>query len=213
VSERPFLTRLGRPFARVATDALVRRPALWPLFRGLLRLQFDRLAPSWDELRSPGHLAAFERALDDVAPAPRRALDLGTGTGAGAFALARRFPDCEVTGVDLAAGMIEEASRATPPDLAGRVSFEVGDASRLRFPDGAFDLVALANMIPFFDELVRLVAAGGHVLFSFSSGPETPIYVPPERLRAELARRDFRDFREFGEGAATALLARKDGAG
>jgi len=63
-------------------------------------------------------------------------------------------------------------------------------------------------MIPFFDELARVVAPGGHVLFGFSAGPETPIWVPPERLREELGARGFTDFADFEAGGGTALLAR-----
>jgi SAM-dependent methyltransferase len=89
------------------------------------------------------------------------------------------------------------------------VRFEVADASRLPYESGAFDLVTLANMIPFFDELSRVLAPGGHALFAFSGGAGTPIYVPPERLRSELDRRGFAEFAEFDTGRGTALLARK----
>ena len=43
----------------------------------------------------------------------------------------------------------------------------------------------------------------------FSAGPETPIWVPPERLRKELESRGFSDFAGFEAGVGTALLARK----
>src|SRR5918911_3092044 len=188
---------LGRRFARLVTNAVVRRPALWRLFRGPLRRQFDRLAPQWDAIRSPGHLAAFERALERVEPPPRRALDLGTGTGDGAFTVARRFPDAEVVGVDIAEAMIAAARRKTSPELASRVRFELGDAAALPFEDGAFELVSLANMIPFFDELARVAAPGGYVVFGFSGGSGTPIYVDPRRLRGELERRGFTHFAEL----------------
>ena len=89
--------------------------------------------------------------------------------------------------------------------------YERGDASALPFDDGAFDLVAHANMIPFFDEVERVLAPGGQARFAFSSGAETPIYVPNERLRDELARRGFSDFAEFTAGRGIALLARKHG--
>ena len=204
-----MIAQIGCKFARFTTDQVVRQPRLWRLFRGLMRLQFERLAPVWDRMRGPEAFAALEAALDAVETPPKRALDLGTGTGEAALLVARRFPEAEVVGVDLAPAMLEEARRKTPPDLADRVRFEEGDASRLAYPDGLFDLVTLANMIPFFDELARVVAPGGRVVFSFSAGPETPIYVPPGRLREELARRGFADFAEFAVGPGTALVARK----
>jgi SAM-dependent methyltransferase len=204
---------LGRRFARVVTRVILRRPTLWPLFRGLLRLQFEHLAPHWDSLRPPDHLAAYEAALESVGVAPARALDLGTGTGAGAFAIARRFPAARVVGVDLAERMLAEARSKTPLELAGRVEFAVADASALPFPDGEFELIGMGNMFAFWDELARVTAPGGHVLFAFSHGPQTPMYVPFPRAREELARRDFVEFAEFGTGEGTALLARKRPAG
>ncbi len=200
---------LGQKFARLSTNAVVRSPRLWRLFRPLVRRQFDAIAGNWDTMRDPTHLAPYEAALAAVEPAPTKALDLGTGTGQGAFAIARRFPSTEVVGVDLADGMLAEARRKMPPELAERVAFENGDAASLPFPDASFDLVAHANMIPFFDELARVLAPGGQAVFAFSLGPRTPIYVPPERLRQELARRGFTEFAEFDAGKGTALLARK----
>jgi ubiquinone/menaquinone biosynthesis C-methylase UbiE len=200
---------LGQKFARLSTNAVVRSPRLWRFFRPLVRKQFDAIAGDWDTMRDPTHLAPYEAALAAVDPAPTKALDLGTGTGQGAFAIARRFPSTEVVGVDLADGMLAEARRKTPAELAQRVRFENGDAASLPFPDGSFDLVAHANMIPFFDELARVLAPGGRAVFAFSLGPGTPIYVPPERLREELARRGFAEFAEFAAGKGTALLARK----
>jgi ubiquinone/menaquinone biosynthesis C-methylase UbiE len=204
-----LVEQAGRKFARFATNVVVRRPTLWRLFRGPMRRQFEMLAPRWDTMRSPGHLASFEAALAHIEGSPRRALDLGTGTGEGAFAIARRFPAVEVVGVDLSDAMLAEARRKRPPELAGRVDFEVGDAARLPYEDGTFNLVTLANMIPFFDELARVSAPGGYALFAFSGGPQTPIYVPFERLRAELSRRGFTDFADFHAGQGTALLARR----
>ena len=160
-------------------------------------------------MRDPAHLEPYEAALAAVDPAPAMALDLGTGTGEGAFAIARRFPRTEVVGVDLADAMLAEARRKMPPELAERVRFENADASALPFADASLDLVAHANMIPFFDELARVLAPGGQAVFAFSVGPGTPIYVPPERLREELARRGFTEFAEFDAGKGTALLARK----
>jgi SAM-dependent methyltransferase len=199
---------LGRRVARMTTNAVVARPRLWGALRWLTRAQFDRLAPVWDSMRRPEAFAALERALETLTAAPKRVLDLGTGTGLAAFVVARRFPEADVVGVDLAAGMVEQARQRTPPELVERVRFEQGDAAKLPFEDGAFDLVQLANMIPFFDELARVTAPGGHLALSFSAGPETPIWVPPERLRRKLGAHGFTDFADFEAEGGTALLAR-----
>jgi ubiquinone/menaquinone biosynthesis C-methylase UbiE len=203
------LEELGRKFARFTTNQVVRRPWAWRFLRRLTRRQFNRIAPVWDQFRSPESFAPLEAALDSLDTRPRSVLDLGTGTGAAAFIVARRFPDASVVGADLARAMLAEARGKTPPELTGRVRFEEADAERLPFSDSEFDLVTLANMIPFFDELARVTAPGGAVVFAFSSGPETPIYVPPDVLRIELGERGFTDFAEFAAGNGTALVAHK----
>jgi SAM-dependent methyltransferase len=194
----------GQRFARFATDVVVRRPFLWRVFRAPLRRTFDRLAPVWDEMRMPEAFAPVEAALAALPEEPRSVLDLGTGTGSVAQVVAERFPVAQVTGVDVSPKMIDVArAKGT------RVRFEVADAERLPYDDDAFDLVTLGNMIPFFDELARVTATDGYVLFAFSGGDQTPIYVPFERLRAELASRGFADFADFSAGRGTAFLARK----
>jgi SAM-dependent methyltransferase len=203
------LERLGRRFARFVTTAVVARPTLWRLLRRPLRSQFEHLAPVWDKRRGPETLIPLGAALDRLDEAPQQILDLGTGTGAAARVIARRFPDAEVVGVDLAPKMVEEARALLPADLAGRVRFEVGDASTLEFEPGAFDLVVLLNMIPFFEELARVTAPGGTVIFAFSSGPDTPIYVPTERLRERLEPLGFEGFEEAAAGPGTAVMARR----
>lgn len=199
----------GQRFARLVTDAVVRRPSLWRVFRGPLRNMFDGLAPTWETRIGPHHLGALDLALEGI-PAPRRALDLGTGTGVVALALAARYPEAEVLGIDLSPGMVDEASRKLSAELADRVRFEVGDASALASRDGEFELVVLSNMIPFSAELARVVAPGGALVLSFSRGAETPIYVAPERLRRELGGRGFAEFAEFSAEPATAFRAKRE---
>jgi ubiquinone/menaquinone biosynthesis C-methylase UbiE len=195
---------LGQRYARFVTDVVTRQPRLWRLLRWTVRRQFDRIAPVWDEMRSPDAFAPVERALDALPGPPRRVLDLGTGTGSVAILVAERFPAAEAVGADVAPQMIEKA-RAK----GSRVQFDVADAEHLPYADASFDLVTLGNMIPFFDELVRVTAPEGYVLFAFSAGAETPIYVPSSTLRTELDRRGFADFAEFSAGRGTSLLARK----
>jgi len=198
--------KVGQRFARLATDAVVRRPMLWRLFRGPLRTSFNKLAPSWETMRRPDSFAPVEAALDRLDSQPQRVLDLGTGTGAVARLAAERFPDAAVVGADLSPQMIDQARLLTDSE---RITYQVADAQKLPFADGSFDLITLANMIPFFDELARVLAPGGRVVVAYSAGPETPIYVPAERLRRELGRRGFVDFAELSGGRGVALLAVK----
>src|SRR5262245_64472677 len=101
--------------------------------------------------------------------------------------------------------MIEEARRRVPG-----ASFEVGDASHLPFGDGSFDVVTHTNMIPFLDEVARVLSPGGWTLFAYTNGAGTPIYVRPELLRQELGRRGFAEFADVAVGRGIALLARRD---
>ena len=192
-----------RKLARLITDAVVRRPVLWRLLRRRLRNMFDRIAPTWEARLRPEHLDALRLALDGLS-APARVLDVGSGTGVAARALAEWYGDAEVVGVDLAPAMVAEAERR-----GGRARFQVADASRLPFPDGAFELVVLMNAIPFFDELARVTAPGGTAAVSFSRGAETPIFVAESTLRRELGRRGFSDFAVFAAPPATAFRARR----
>jgi ubiquinone/menaquinone biosynthesis C-methylase UbiE len=195
-------------FARFVTQVVVRVPWLWRLFRPALTRTFDRLAPTWDS-RSVDQfrLGAIALALDAVEPPPQTVLDLGTGSGSVARQAAARWPDAEITGADVSAGMVEEARRRA---TSARQRYDIADASRLPYADGAFELVALNNMIPFFDELARVTARGGRVAIAFSRGPETPIWVPLDRVSAELEKRNFVHITTFSNGLGQSLLARKN---
>jgi ubiquinone/menaquinone biosynthesis C-methylase UbiE len=194
---------LGQRFARLVTSAVVRAPFLWRVLRRPMTRQFDRLAPEWDATRVSRERLAPMIAVLETLEEPRRALDVGTGSGAVARLLSERWPGAEVIGVDVSPAMVEEARRL------GGERYEVGDAAGLPFDDGSFDLLTLNNMIPFFDELARVTAPGGHVAIAYSRGSQTPIWVPLDRVRAELERRGFLHVADFRAGPGVALLARR----
>jgi SAM-dependent methyltransferase len=203
VNER--LAGLGRRYARFATTVAVAHPRLWRLVRPLMRRNFDALAPQWDAIRRGDTTAAVDLVFERV-DAPRRVLDVGTGTGLVAGLAAERFPGAEVVGVDLSPRMVEIARGNHG---GGRVRFEVADAAALPFEEGTFDLAVLLNMIPFPDELARVLEPGGRVAIVFSRGPDTPIWAPPETLRPQLQRAGFAELEEERVGPAVVLLARR----
>ncbi len=156
-------------------------------------------------MQSPDGLAPYTEALERVDTSVGRALDVGTGSGRGAEELQRRYiPRPRSSGSTCRPAMLDEARKLLP-----EIEFVEGDASRLPFRDGDFDLVAHANMIPFVDEVARVLRPGGWVIFAFSGGDKTPIYVAPDRLARELTRRGFTDFAEISAGHGTAVLARR----
>jgi ubiquinone/menaquinone biosynthesis C-methylase UbiE len=93
-------------------------------------------------------------------------LDVGCGTGNLAFAVRARA-DCLVKGLDFSAAYIDSAkSRNHDP----RITFEVGDAAAMPYPDDSFDRV-LSLLVLFFvrdalravDEMKRVARHGATV--------------------------------------------------
>ena len=199
-----------RRFARFVTNRVVAHPAAWRILRPLFRRQWDYAASTWEQSRRPDSFDPIKAALDLLPSPPGRALDVGTGTGGAAFTIAVRFPHAKVVGVDLSSEMVDRARSKITGPVAGRLSFQQADASSLPFPAEDFDLVTHSNMIPFFDETARVLRPGGHAIYAFSSGTETPIYVPLDRLQGELQKRGFTEFARCSAGRGMALVARKN---
>ncbi|MEZ5564136.1 MAG: malonyl-ACP O-methyltransferase BioC [Gammaproteobacteria bacterium] len=99
---------------------------------------FTRAAHCYDDadaLQTEVRDRLLER-LELVLLRPARVLDLGSGTGKALPALAARYPDAEIIGVDLTPDMLQvAATRIDTPRLV------CGDAARLPFADQSFDLV------------------------------------------------------------------------
>jgi cyclopropane fatty-acyl-phospholipid synthase-like methyltransferase len=100
----------------------------------------------------------------------QRILDAGCGVGDGAVWLARHF-EVEVVGISLVPSQIARAQAfARKMGVARRVSFEVGDYTRTRFPGASFDVVwALESLCHapdkrrFLAEAQRLLRPGGRL--------------------------------------------------
>ena len=149
-------------------------------------------------MRRPEAFAGLERALEALPAAPKRVLDLGTGTGLAAFVAARRFPEAEVVGVDLAPAMVEQARQRTPPSWpsASASSRPTRRGSRSRTARSTSS--SSPNMIPFFDELARVTAPGGHVVVLVLGRPgDADLGAAGAPPRASSGARGFADFADF----------------
>jgi SAM-dependent methyltransferase len=105
-----------------------------------------------------------------------RAIDSGTGAGTLALALAPLVR--EVVGVDIVPELLEQARKEAPAN----VSFLEGDATKLPFEIGSFDLACtrrtlhhIAHPEPAIAELARVTVPGGHVFVDDQIAPVDPL--------------------------------------
>lgn len=130
---------------------------------------FDAIAPSYDAMNSYMSLGLHrkwrDKSLDEVQESfaerevsPAKILDIACGTGDVAFELLKRFPEAEVTGVDLSEGMLrlaEERKNSLDGAEKKRLNFEKGDCLNLKFKDDSFDLVTVAYGVRNFEQLAE----------------------------------------------------------
>jgi ubiquinone/menaquinone biosynthesis C-methylase UbiE len=131
-----------------------------------VRVDYDSVSGRYDRSRSFD--SAFTERLKAALPAdfwPRRALDAGCGTGNATRCAMEAFPGAAVVGLDLSAGMLGKARGK----LAG-LPLVRGDAARLPFSAGAFDLVLSTYVLHHLDgpggycaEAARVLASGGRL--------------------------------------------------
>jgi SAM-dependent methyltransferase len=117
---------------------------------------------------SRGIADSIEHAVLRLRPSPgERILDLSTGTGWTSRVVARS--GATVTGVDIAGDLLDAArQKAAAEGLA--IRYELGDAERLPFEDGAFDAVISTCGVMFASraeaaaaELARVCRPGGRI--------------------------------------------------
>jgi ubiquinone/menaquinone biosynthesis C-methylase UbiE len=102
--------------------------------------------------------------------AGQRVLDVATGSGNTAMSAARRA--CDVIGVDLVPALLDRARERVHAERLRNITFELGDAQALPFPDSDFDVVlsTFGHMFaPDPDraaaEMARVAKPGGTVAF------------------------------------------------
>ena len=139
---------------------------------------YDGVAPRYDHFRDLWlRLAgadAEEAMLEDIRRVLRpgmRVLDAGAGTGAISRAILAMQPDVQLTMLDISPAMLAEAASLD----AVR---DVGSVLDLPYPANSFDLVVSAWVIETVpdptravQEYLRVVAPGGHVVYTFCSLP------------------------------------------
>ena len=160
---------------------------------------YDQEAMGYESTRygSPyGRLfrAAHLRTLDEVLEPAAKVLDVASGTGQLLPALVK-FGQ-EVVAIDLTPAMLEESRKRHAGEA--RIVYAVGDASRLPYPDHAFDIVASARFLHLFEparqaefiaEMARVVRPGGLLVVDFYSADARRLFWLPITLYRLLARK------------------------
>ncbi|WP_437731535.1 class I SAM-dependent methyltransferase [Sorangium sp. So ce1335] len=106
----------------------------------LILEQFTRQARPFAEVRAHSSEDAMALLLDALAPSPSdTVLDVACGPGIVACALAPRV--ASVRGLDIVPAMLDEARQRQARLGLSNVAWELGDASRLPYPDESYRLV------------------------------------------------------------------------
>ncbi|UCD82581.1 MAG: class I SAM-dependent methyltransferase [Desulfobacterales bacterium] len=103
-------------------------------------------------------------------------LDLGTGPGYLPIEILKRSPAIKIIGVDLSRKLIRMAnSNAIKAGVSDRVSFEVGNAAKLRYNNNSFEMVISTGMLHSLKNPLNVLIEINRVL---KNGGEAWIYDP-----------------------------------
>jgi phthiocerol/phenolphthiocerol synthesis type-I polyketide synthase E len=147
------------------------------------------LSPQFAVVAVPDHYLngnSVRLVLELIGDCPldgRRVLDVGCGRGAIPHVLTQFFQPASVVGLDLSPAAI---SFCRNTHRHPRLRFTVGDSENLPFADESFDILTnlessscYPNLDAFYREVYRVLAPGGHFLYSDC--------LPPDRFREATA--------------------------
>ena len=143
-----------------------------------LQRHWSRQASHYAQSKTHGSATALAAVVEAASPQSSDVLlDVGTGTGFTALAFAPWVSG--VIGIDLSAGMLQEAHRIAGERGITNAQFYLADAEYLPFLDGSFDIITCRAAAHHFQhieqaicEMWRAAKSGGKVVFVDTCSPE-----------------------------------------
>jgi len=129
---------------------------------------FSKAADQYDEFARIQHVLAHELLKLCPKQDKKSVLDLGCGTGYCLPELQKKYPQANITGGDLAPGMLQHAKSHYP-----QFNYEISDAENLPFENEQFDLIFSSLAVQWCDDFSRVLSEawrclkpGGHLVLS-----------------------------------------------
>lgn len=171
----------------VGSDAATRALSVTAVENDFVEGVYDKLAKFYDLIFGPTLHPGRVEALKKMHIEPgTRVLEVGVGTGINLGMYPR---DCQVTGIDFSASMLEKARERMRKKELANVRLLQMDAADLKFPDGSFDIVYapyLISVVPdpvrVAQEMRRVSRPGGRIIFLNHFLSPNPILSRIERL-------------------------------
>lgn len=129
---------------------------------------FSKVASNYDKLINTLSIgldkSMLSEAIKEAYIGKKRAkvLDVATGTGRVAFAIAKRYRNYNIIGVDINTEMLNEAAKRSKK--LGNLNYILGDVNSLDFQSDTFDIVVSAFSLSVFSDLSRALSEMHRVL-------------------------------------------------
>jgi SAM-dependent methyltransferase len=179
--DRPALAGPDHPMRKVTRQVAFESGAWTPERAAKVAQLFDAMAPEWGARTSQERQDVLRDAIsrgDLGEPGQRRScIEIGSGTGSSTKDLAGCYD--RVVALDLSREMLRHA----PPEPGLRVQ---ADAARLPLANACADAIVLVNALLFPNEVDRVLAPRGVLVWVNSLGDRTPIHLSAEDVAKAL---------------------------
>lgn len=122
-----------------------------------------------------------KKIMDKIPANPARILDQACGTGILTLQIARKFPDCQVTGVELRDEYLRIAREKARSAGIENVHFILGRAEDV-MPEGGFDcitssyLAKYAELVPLIANAEKMLRPAGLIIMHDFTCPPNPLF-------------------------------------